>query len=161
MCLTITKIHETVLVQPKKTVVGIITPQVRQRQNRAIFARFSYGFGRSGPLRRAVLFGGGDNPVRPAHPRLSPWQADIAERKQRSNMPNKTEEFPLYTPCGPEKIVGGHINCVLAREPMLTERYGPMFQPFYYHLRQAMKALGEIEPPDHPNHFESVLCGGQ
>lgn len=76
-------------------------------------------------------------------------------------MSKPTEEFPLYTPCAPEKIVGGHINCVLAREPMLTERYGPLFQPFYNHLRQAMRALDEIQTPDRPYHLESVWRGDQ
>lgn len=145
----------TFLRQSQKTVAGIGTPQLTRRPNRANSARFFYGFGRSGPLRRAAPCGGSSNSVRPAHPRLEPWQADVAERTRRSVMtkPNTQAYYvrrslpqrELLTPCAPEMIARGHINCALDRAVQLVDRHGTIFLPVHGYLYQALAALDEFD----------------
>ncbi len=80
--LTATTISHKIPVQPQKTVAGIGNLHIVQRSNRALFARFFYGFGRSRLLRQAVLYSGISNFVRPAHPRLETWKADTKKNVQ-------------------------------------------------------------------------------
>jgi len=145
------------LMQPIKTAAGIGTPQVTRRPNRATVARFFYGFGRSGPLRRAAPCGGSSNSVRPAHPRLEPWQAAVAERTRRSIMTNSDTQAhlvrcsslqrDLFTPCALEDTERSPVNRALNREVQLVFRHALMRFSLHVSLHQAPVALGGFEGP--------------
>ncbi len=51
----------------------------------------------------------------------------------------------LLTPCAPEMIARGHINCALDRAVQLVDRHGTMFLPVHGYLYQALAALDEFE----------------
>lgn len=145
------------LMQPIKTVAGITNPQVTRRPNRATVARFFYGFGRSGPLRRAAPCGGIGNPVRPAHPRLPTWQAADAERTRRSVMTNSDTQAhlvrcsslqrDLFTPCALENTERSPVNRALNRRVQLVDGHATMRLSLHVSLPPAPVALGGFEGP--------------
>lgn len=148
----------------KKTVAGILNPHITQRRNRAIHARFfcsrshlaaPMGSGVQGRFGGPLLCDGVENPVRPAHLRFSTWQADVVENTQRFAMTKqKSQMFPptknrqsrqLTTPCAPEAMARGHINCALDRSVQMVDENGAIFLPLFGYLSQALAALDEFE----------------
>jgi hypothetical protein len=60
----------------------------------------------------------------------------------------------LLTPCAPEKIARGHIECALDRSVQLFDRHGTLFLPVFGYLHQALAALDEFERTAQRAHSE-------
>lgn len=126
-----------VSVHLQKTGAGIGTPLITWRSNRADSVRFFYGFGRSGPLRRAAPRGGSSNFVRPAHPRLEPWQAGVVNVTWRLVMPNQIAQS-LCAQTHPEIVDLSRLEDAVHVARQVVERDGPAFLPILKRLEQEL-----------------------